>query len=272
MSAQDSLLRFLVEAPLTDRLEIVDISGWSRGAVYSCIESLSDDGYVESVPHASPLIAPTRRFVATMNGIIRVADMEGISVEDLLRTRPVSDEHLLLLIARLDAVAVLYRVASAAAIAARPVRIAWRRGAPQDADLTLPDGRTTSLLRIGATADRTSSAKRLYRFVEDSPGRTALVIVPDEVRMRHTRRLLAIASVTAFIALEKDIVAASCDEPVWKTPSTNAELDLRTVLECIGPGAGSTETDLRVRVSEPAVIGFDRTHETVPAWHLPAYL
>ena len=272
MSAEDSLLRLLVEVPLADRLEMADISGWSRGAVYRCIETLRHDGYVESVPHASPLIAPTRRFVATMDGIVRVADMEGVSVEHLLRTRPVSEEHLRLLLARLDAVGVLYRAASAAAVAARPIKIVWRRGAPQDADLTLPGGRTASLLRIGATADRTSSAKRLYRFAEGSPGRTALVIVPDEVRMRHTRRLLANASVTAFIALEKDTFAASCDDPVWKTPSTNADLDLRTVLDCIWPGPVSAESDLRARASAPAVLGFDRTQDAVPAWLLPAHL
>lgn len=272
MSAEESLLRLLVEAPLADRLEMADISGWSRSAVYRCIETLSDAGLVEYIPHASPLIAPTRRFVATMDGLVRVAEMEGVSVEHLLRTRPVSEEHLRLLIARLDAVAVLYRVASAAAVAARPIKIAWRRGAPQDADLNLPGGQTLSLLRIGATADRTSSAKRLYRFVEGSPGRTALVVVPDEVRMRHTRRLLANASATAFIAFEKDTVAASCDDPVWKTPATNAELDLRTVLDCIGSGPASAESDLRIRASAPAVLDFDRTHEAVPAWLLPAYL
>ena len=84
--------------------------------------------------------------------------------------------------------------------------------------------------------------------------------------------LLANASVTAFIALEKDIVAASCDDPVWKTPSTSADLDLRTVLDCMGPASASTGTDLRIRASAPAVIGFDRTHETMPAWLLPAHL
>ncbi len=272
MSAEESLLRLLVEAPLTDRLEMADISGWSRGAVYRCIETLRDAGLVESVPHASPLIAPTRRFVVTMDGLVRVADMEGVSVEHLLRTRPVSEEHLRLLMARLDAVAVLYRVTSAVAVAARPIRIAWRRGAPQDADLMLPGGRTASLVRIGATADRTSSAKRLFRFVEGSQGRTALVIVPDEVRLRHTRRLLANVSATAFIALEKDTFDASCDDPVWKTPSTSSDLDLRTVLDCIGPGPASAETDLRARASAPAVLGFDRTQEAVPAWLLPARL
>ncbi|MXX93353.1 MAG: hypothetical protein F4Y63_07920 [Chloroflexi bacterium] len=272
MNIEDSLLRLLVVAPLADRLDMVELSGWSRGAVYACVRSLCDGGFVESVPHASSLIARTRRFVLTVDGLVRVADTEGTTTEELLRNHPVSDEHLRLLVARLDPVAVIYRLASAIAVAARPVGIIWRRGAPQDADIALPSGSSLSAIRLGPTADRTSTSKRLYRFAQVSGGGAALVIVPDEVRMKHTRRLLADSPVTAFTALERKVAAATCENRVWRTPSTAATLNLRAILDCIGPRSTASGPDQRLRASEPAAIGYGGPEDESRSWLLPALL
>ncbi len=55
--------------PFLDRLEMVCISGWSRGAVYPAVESLESQGFVASISHATDLVPPTRRYCLTVIGI-----------------------------------------------------------------------------------------------------------------------------------------------------------------------------------------------------------
>ena len=62
---QTDALRRLADMPFLDRLELAALTGWSRGAVYDAVSRLEQRGMVESVPHASPLVAPTRRHALT---------------------------------------------------------------------------------------------------------------------------------------------------------------------------------------------------------------
>ena len=98
-----------------------------------------------------------------------------------------------------------------------PSDFRWYRAAPLDAAMTLPGGRTLGILRQGATADRTGFAKRVRRLAEGPLPGVVLVLVPDEVRLRHARRLLARTPVAALLALERD--AASW--PARNTASGN---------------------------------------------------
>ena len=82
------LLRRLAAMPFLDRLEMVSVSGWSRGAVYPAIESLERNGLVAPVPHASDLVPPTRRFHLTVPGLYRLAREEGMTVDGLLAAYP----------------------------------------------------------------------------------------------------------------------------------------------------------------------------------------
>ena len=45
------LLRALSRMPFLDRLEMVAVCGWSRGAVYEAVEKLESGGFCASVPH-----------------------------------------------------------------------------------------------------------------------------------------------------------------------------------------------------------------------------
>ena len=123
-------------------------------------------GMVDAVPHASPLAAPTRRLCLTAAGITRLADVDGVGVEELLRTRPVAERWRRLMLERLDALAVIYRLAQALDQAAHPLRFRWFRALPLDAAVALPDGRVLGVVRQGRTADRTAFAKRLWRLRE----------------------------------------------------------------------------------------------------------
>ena len=240
---EGELLGALAEMPFLDRLELAAVTGWSRGAVYRGVGKLEDAGCVASVPHATGLVASTRRYHLTADGLRRLAEVNSETVDDLLRTRPVSARWRRVLLERLDSVAVVYRLAATVANAASPVRLRWYRAAPLDAAISLPGGRTLGILRQGATADRTGFAKRVWRLAQGPLPGAVLVIVPDEVRLRHARRLLARTPVPALLALEADAALAGQDHRIWRTPAVNAALELNYALERLRPGGGIPEEE-----------------------------
>ena len=66
------------------------------------------------------------------------------------------------------------------------------------------------------------------------PG-TVLILTADEVRLRHSRRLLSASPVPALLALERRAVLAAAGERIWTPPAVNAALDLRYVLNGPSP-------------------------------------
>ena len=263
-----NLLRLLSHMPLLDRLEAVAVSGWSRGAVYRAVESLEREGLAASVPHASELTPATRRYWLTADGLRRLAREEGADVDGLLRSRPVSNQWRRLLMERLDAVAAVYRVASAVSTLAHPIRFRWFRAMPMDASVALPDGRVIAVVRQGPATDRTGFSKRLWRLREGPQPAAALLLMPDEVRLRHARRLLAVAPSIAYLALERDAASAGAGASLWRTPSGAALLDLRTVLDHTGPRGPWPDEEPPARASLPA----DLDGEAGEDWMLPTML
>ena len=266
---ETGLLRRLAETPVADRLDLAALSGWSRGAVYAGMDRLQERGMVDAIPHATPLLPPTRRYYLSAHGLYTVAELEGVALEDLLRTRPVSAQWQRVLLERLDAVAVIYRLAAAVSNAAFPISIRLFRAAPVDAGFVLPGGRTVAVVRQGNTADRTGFSKRLWRLREGPMSGGVLVLSPDEVRLRHARRMLAGARFPAYLALEKDAALAGLDSPVWHTPSIAAGLDLRYVLAHLDRSGGLSTEAQPARVALPDDIDVDAP---APDWLLPAML
>ena len=230
MTVQGDLLRLLGKMPFLDRLEAAAVSGWSRGAVYASCAALEEAGLIAPLPHASELLAPTRRYHLTQAGLRRLAELEETGLGELLRSRPLTAHWRRLLQERLDGVASTYRLAAAITEAAWPLRFRWYRAAPMDAAIALPDGRTLFVVRQGETADRTAFAKRLWRLREGARPGAYLLLVPDAVRLRHTARLMAAASSPAFLALERDAVAGDTGVRVWRTASGSPWLSLAEVL------------------------------------------
>ena len=91
------------------------------------MDRLQQRGMVDAIPHASELVTPTSRYHLTAEGLRRLADDEGVTVDHLLETRPVSAQWRRLLLERLDALAVIYRVAAAVSNIAHPIRFRWCR-------------------------------------------------------------------------------------------------------------------------------------------------
>ena len=266
------LLGLLAAMPFLDRLEMVAVSGWSRGAVYEAVRRLEDDGLIASVPHATDLTPPTRRFHLTAAGLRRLAEEEHIDVDDLLRGHPVSARWRRVLLERLDALAVVYRLASAVSNLAYPVRFQWYRAMPVDAAMTLPGGRTVAIVRQGLTSDRTGFSKRLWRLTQGQRPGAVLMLMPDEVRLRHARRLLARTSVPALLAPEREAAAAAPDDPIWRLPSVNAAVSLRAVIDRLPPGGTLPAERPLARVSLPPDIDERGPGGDAPDYLLPALL
>ena len=239
---ETELLRMLASMPFLDRLELAAVTGCSRGGVYEGVRKLEDRGYAASVSHGNDRVSLTRRYHLTAAGLRRVGEIEEAGVEELLRLYPVSGRWRSILLERLDALAVIYRLAAtvvnAATTESDPVRFHWYRAAPLDAGLILPGGRTLGILRQGPTADRTSFAKRVWRLKEGPLPGLVLLLVSDEVRLRHTARLVAHTPVNALLALESDAALAGPTHRIWRPPALNAALDLRYVLGRLRSGGG----------------------------------
>ena len=262
------MLTLISHMPLIDRLEAVAASGLSRGAVYNAFDTLERDGLAASVPHASELIPSTRRYFPTADGLRRIAADERIPVDDLLRSRPVSAQWRRVLMERLDAVAVMYRLASAISGTEHPIRFRWSRAMPVDAAIALPDGRVIAVVRQGPATDRTGFSKRLWRLRQGERPAAVLMLMPDETRLRHARRLVAGAPAISFLALESDVASAGAGAKVWRTPSGAALLDLRAALEHTGPRGPWPGDETQARASLPGDLKDDAAED----WMLPSLL
>ena len=261
------MLRLLAGMPFLDRLEMVALSGWSRGAVYGAVERLESGGFCAPAPHAADPLPLTRRFHLTAAGLRRLAQEEGLSPEELVRRYPVSAQWRRSLMERLDALAVIYRLACAVSTVVFPVGFRWFRSLPLDAGLTLPNGKTVGILRQGLTADRTGFAKRLWRLREGAVPGTVLVLSADEVRLRHARRLLSTAPVPALLAVEHEAALAGAGDRIWSPPAVNAALDLRYVLERAAPGGELPVEDRPQRATVPDDFAVEG-----PGWDIPDHL
>ena len=231
------MLSTLASWPFIDRLEAVAVSGWSRGAVYGGFARLEESGLAVSIPHASELIPPTRRYRITGEGLWWLAGDESATpasstertMEALLRTRPVSVQWLRILVERVDALAIIYRLASTIAGIIHPVGLRLYRAGPLDAAMTAHGGLTVGVVRQGHTADRTALSRRLWKLGEGPLPGTVLILASDEVRLRHTRRKLP-RSVSALLALERDAAVATPDDRVWCPAAFGSAVDLRSTL------------------------------------------
>ena len=250
---QGELLRLLAQMPFLDRLEMASLAVRSRGGVYEAVGRLEDAGLIASVSHGTPLLAPTSRYYLTEGGVNALALGEAQPVNQLLPEYPLSLRWRRILLERLDAAAVIYRLALADL--GHPVRFRWRRALPQDADVVLPEGRVLAIVRQGATAERAVFAKRLWRLAPCPRPGAFLVMVPDEVRQRQTvvmlREALPAASlVPAFFALERHAAAASAADPIWRS-SAGAALSLSEAVGRANPGGVMAAEPPLVRISVP---------------------
>ena len=134
------VLSSLVAMPFLDRLKMAALSAMPQRTVYDAVARLERLGLVDGVPHATPLQSRTRRFYLTAAGLNRLADVYGMSLDELLYLNPVSASWRRILLERLDTVGVIYRLASAIARVADPIEIQWYRATPWTPPSSFPAG------------------------------------------------------------------------------------------------------------------------------------
>ena len=266
-------MRRLASMPLLDRLELAAVSGAADRTTYDAVDALEREGLAASIPHATDLLRPTRRFFLTTAGLSWLAAREEVGLDEILRSYPVSAQWRRVLMERLDAVGVVYRLASFIAAETGPIGLRWYRAMPLDAAVGLADGRTLGIVRQGLTSDRTGFSKRLWRLGEGPLPGAVLMLVPDEVRLRHARRTLADSPVPGVLALERDAAWASPSEPVWRLPSVAAALDLRYVLSSyLEPGGRLIAEQEPSRATLPEDFALESPEMGTHDWLLPALL
>ena len=263
-------LRSLAAMPFLDRLELATVTGMSEGTAQDVLGRLHGEGMADYIRYAGPLIPSTRRWRLTADGVRRLTMDAGTGVESILRIPPVAVRWQRVLLARLDAVAVIYRLAVAGA--GGPPQFRWYRGLALDAAIMLPNGRTLGVIRQGGTTDRTAFSDRV-RWLPDanqSMPRSLLALLPDEVRLRQASRLPARYPGPVYLALEEHVASAS--DQVWRLTTTPAVLSLGEALAHMRPG-GRLPTELSLtRLSLPDELFIPQKPGKIPDHLLPAAL
>ena len=227
---QSEILKQLSRTPFVDRLELAALTGWSPSTVYLQMDQLEQHKLVEDLTHTLRHIPATSRYCLTARGVQVLSENSGTPLRKLLRRYPLSDQWRRLILQRLDTAANLYRLTTMISKIEYPTQIHWFRAQPMDAMIELPGERSIALVRIGRTADRTAIAKRLRRLDETLGFGAALVILPNEVRLRHARRILDGATVMSLVAVEWDVLTAIADSQVWRVAAGSSRFSLRESL------------------------------------------
>ena len=278
MSAKErdaDTLRLLAAMPFLDRLELAAVSGMAERTAHNTLARLQEQGLADCIRHASALAASTPRWHVTAQGLHFLAGVEGSSLQRILRTQPVSAHWQRVLLARLDAVASVYRLAATLADAAGGLPcFLWYRANPLDAAMALPEGRTLGVIRHGPTVDRTAFADRVGLLLDPDRNRprTLLALLPDETRLRQIRRLLARYPGPVYLATEENVACSLADDPIWHIPSGGAVLSLNQVLGHLRPGGLLPAEPPLSRVSPPGEIILQPDGENVAGHHLPLVL
>ena len=112
--SERQVLDALSRMPFIDTAELAGILGEPPATVHRSLASLIADGFVGRINHGTAHLPSSRRYLLTAKGIREATRLLGYgTASDYVRAYPMSKEWLTLLIRRMDAVASIYRLASA---------------------------------------------------------------------------------------------------------------------------------------------------------------
>ncbi len=222
-------LQLLCATPLSTVEELSRLGRVPASTLRERLEKLVERSLVDSVPHHLSVLGdrPQRRYFPTEKGVIAGgAATKGRA--HMLRAYPVSKQWFRLLAERLDAVAVLYRVAAMIADAdphSDPVRVDHYRQGPYDMLLTLSGGRTIGLIRQGPALP-TSRLRYRLRSIErlhssETPFVTLVLTHADQATRRAIRSLVNPSEHRrTFVATEGELLAGDHKGVVWQQCGT----------------------------------------------------
>ncbi len=189
------------------------------------LEKLVKRGLVDTASHHLGALGsrPQRRYFPTDKGVT-AAGAATQGRRHMLTAYPVSKQWFRLLAERLDAVAVLYRVAAMVADADQhqnPVRVDHYRHGPYDLLLTLSGGLTIGVIRHGPALPGSNLRYRL-RGIEHLPSnhRPFLALVLTHADQATRRAVRALGDPTehrrTFVATEGELLAGDHTGVVWQ--------------------------------------------------------
>ena len=189
------------------------------------LKKLTERGLVDSVPHHLSVLGsrPQRRYFPTEKGVT-AGGMATKGESHMLRSYPVSKQWFRLLAERLDAVAVLHRVAAMVADAdphGDPVRVDHYRNGPYDMLITLSGGRSIGLIRQGPALPTSRLRYRLRsieRLDSDETPFVTLVLTHADQATRRAIRSLGDPSEhrRTFVVTEGELLAGDHTGVVWQ--------------------------------------------------------
>ena len=158
--------------PFADTLELAVILGEAYATVHRALSGLLADGIAARVNHGTVHLPTSGRWFLTAEGIGEVSDALGFAApSELVRAYPVSRQWLTLLLRRMDAVASVYRLATALSPGYRSLRsrVEFHRRGRFDGTITLRDGQSFGVVRQGLGLRRRSLHDRLRAIVQYEP-------------------------------------------------------------------------------------------------------
>ena len=229
---EDTLL--LVSAtPLATASELSRLSGIPSSTIKSRLRKLVKQGLLDFVSHRLAALGPRPhwRYFPTRKGII-VAGSFTHGKDHMLGSYPVSRRWSHLLAERLDAVAVLYHMASMVADAdtgKKSIRVDLYRQGPYDMLITLTDRQAIGIIRQGQMLPTANLRYRLrsIRFLpQDMEHTVTLVLTPSDQATRRAIRALGDPWIhnRIFVATEPDVLAGGHESAAWKRCGTDTSL------------------------------------------------
>ena len=221
----EEALLLLCATPLATVEELSSFGRVPASTLRDRLKKLTERGLVDSVAHHLSVLSsrPQRRYFPTEEGVT-AAGAATKGRDHMLRAYPVSKQWFRLLAERLDAVAVLHRVAAMIADADPqddPVRVDHYRSGPYDMLRTLSGGRSIGLLRQGPALP-TSRLRYRLRSIErldsgDSPFVTLVLTHADQATRRAIRSLGDPSEHSrTFVATEGELLAGDHTGVVWQ--------------------------------------------------------
>ena len=221
----EGALLLLCATPLATVEELSRFGRIPASTLRDRLKKLTERGLVDSVAHHLSVLGsrPQRRYFPTEKGVTAGgAATKGRN--HMLRAYPVSKQWFRLLAERLDAVAVLHRVAAMVADAdvhRNPVRVDHYRNGPYDMLITLSGGRSIGLIRQGPALP-TSRLRYRLRSIErldssDSPFVTLVLTHADQATRRAIRSLGDPSEHRrTFVVTEGELLAGDHTGVIWQ--------------------------------------------------------
>ncbi len=220
----EEALLLLCATPLATVEELSRFGRIPTSTLRDRLKKLTERGLVDSVPHHLSVLGdrPQRRYFPTEKGVT-AAGAATKGREHMLRAYAVSKQWFRLLAERLDAVAVLHRVAAMIADAdphQKPVRVDHYRHGPYDTLFTLSGGRTIGVVRQGPALP-TSRLRYRLRSIErlDSGDRPFITLVLTHADQATRRAVHSLGDpsehLRTFVATEGELLAGDHTGVVW---------------------------------------------------------